>query len=283
MAGCTVGELLAEAASRLGRAGIASARQEALLLLEHATGVARSTLLAYPERGIDSPTVARYAELLDRRAGREPYAYLVGEREFYGRPFAVDGRVLVPRPETETLVEAALDVLRSHPAGAAPLVVDVGTGSGAIACTIAAEAPAARVVACDVSADALAVAAFNRAQLGLDRRVALVRGDLLAWLASPADLVLANLPYLPPSRAPELMPEVTGYEPHLALFAADGGLDLIGRLLADARRAVRPGGSLLLEMDPDQVRPLLNGVRWAGTTVFRDLMGNERVVRVDVP
>jgi release factor glutamine methyltransferase len=139
------------------------------------------------------------------------------------------------------------------------------------------------VVACDVSADALSVAALNRGRLGLDRRVRLVRGDLLTWLAGQADLILANLPYLPPTRAPELMPEVAGYEPHLALFAQGNGLGLILRLLADARRAVRPGCTLLLELDPDQVKSLQAAVPWARTTVLRDLMGNERVVRVDVP
>ena len=225
----------------------------------------------------------RYVELVDRRAAREPYAYLVGEREFYGRTFAVDGRVLVPRPETETLVEAALDILRDHSDESTRLVIDVGTGSGAIACTVAAEVPDAQVIACDVGADALAVAAHNRSRLGLDRRVGLVRGDLLTWLARPADLILANLPYLPMSRAPDLMPEVTGYEPHLALFTEDDGLQLIRRLLKDARRAVRTGGSLLLEVDPDQVKPLKDAAPWASTTVFRDLMGDERVVRVDIP
>ena len=283
MSGHSVGDLISEAASRLREAGVEDPRHEALLLLEHATSVPRASLLAFPEREARAGQVGRYVELVERRAAREPFAYLVGEREFYGRPFVVDDRVLIPRPETETLVEKALDVLRGRPDLAPPLVVDVGTGSGAIACTVAAEAPNARVVACDVSAEALSVATLNRARLGLEHHVELVRGDLLAWLGSPADLVLANLPYLPPTRAPELMPEVSGYEPHLALFADDGGLVLIRRLLADAQRAVRPGGSLLLELDPDQVRPLQAAVPWAKTTIFRDLMGNERVVRVDVP
>ena len=252
-------------------------------MLEHATGVPRARLLAFPERQASGASATRYVELIDRRAAREPYAYLVGEREFYGRSFAVTEAVLIPRPETETLVEAALGILRDRLDMATPLVIDVGTGSGAIACTVAAEMPDARVVGCDVGADALAAAAHNRARLGLDRRVGLVRGDLLTWLARPADLVLANLPYLPVSRAPELMPEVTEYEPHLALFTEDDGLQLIRRLLGDARRAVRTGGSLLLELDPDQVKPLQDAAPWARTTVFRDLMGNERVVRVDVP
>ena len=278
-----VGDVLGEAAVRLGAAGVETARHEALLLLEHASGLSRTTLLAFPERVVSAPDAARYDDLIARRAAREPFAYLVGEREFYGRSFAVDGRVLVPRPETETLIEAALDILRAYPGHTSPLVVDVGTGSGAIACTVAAEVAGARVVACDVSADALAVAARNRARLGLEWRVGLVRGDLLTWLGRPSDLVLANLPYLQPSRAPELMPEVAEYEPHVALFAEGEGLALIHRLLADARRIVRPGGSLLLELEPDQVVSVRQAVPWAGTTAFRDLLGHDRVVRVDVP
>ncbi len=124
--------------------------------------------------------------------------------------------------------------------GPSPLVVDVGTGSGAIACTLALEAPAARVVACDVSADALTVAALNRDRLDLRDRLALVRGSLLSWLREPADLVLANLPYIPSARVPTLMPEVSDWEPHLALDGGPDGLDLIRALLADARASSSP-------------------------------------------
>jgi release factor glutamine methyltransferase len=247
--------------------------------------VSRAVLLAFPERPVDPRAAERYVELVERRAAREPFAYLVGEREFYGRPFLVDRRVLVPRPETETLVEEALRLLgRSRRAGHRPLVVDVGTGSGAIACTVAAEAPHARVAASDVSADALAVARENRDRLGLGGRVALVRGSLLAWLRTPADLVLANLPYLPASRLPALMPEVAAHEPHVALFAGDDGFDLIRALLDDARRALRPGGSLLLELDPEQVALVRDAAPWAAdVSAIRDLLGHERVVRVALP
>jgi len=305
----TIGDVLAAAAAGLRGAGVEGARQEALLLLEHALGIPRATLLAFPERPVADAGRDRYAELVGRRAAREPYAYIVGEREFYGRPFLVDARVLVPRPETELLVEAALEILRArsgvthppddegtrrsgsppllvprgHAAETSSLVVDVGTGSGAIACTIAAEMPAARVVASDASADALEVAAHNRARLGLAGRVRLVRGDLLTWLGRPADLVLANLPYLPPARESDLMPEVARFEPHAALFAEQGGLLLIRRLLRDTRRAVASGGSVLLEMDPEQVDAIRRSAPWARVTVLRDLSGHERVVRLDLP
>ncbi len=286
----TVAEALARATEELRASGVDTPRLDAELLLGKAIGATRTVLYADRDRALSEPEVTEFRALVERRARREPAAYVLGEWGFRRLNLRVDPRALIPRPETELLVDAAyghlLELLtaRPRPADTPPVkIADVGTGSGAIACTVAAEAPSARVVACDVSADALAVAALNRSRLGLDRRVELVRGDLLAWLAAPADLVLANLPYLPPTRAPELMPEVAGYEPHLALFADGDGLALMRRLLADARRVVRSGGSLLLELDPGQVEGLQSTAPWAGTTVLRDLMGNERVVRVDVP
>jgi release factor glutamine methyltransferase len=166
-------------------------------------------------------------------------------------------------------------------------VVDVGTGSGAIACTVALEAPAARVIACDVSPNALAVAVVNRDRLGLSDRLPLVRGSLLSWLGQPADLILANLPYIPSARVPTLMPEVSNWEPHLALDGGDDGLDLVRALLADAPRMVRPGGTILLELDPAQMAPasswmtgLLPGTR---SSVVQDLAGLDRVLRLDLP
>ena len=219
-----------------------------------------------------------------RRAAHEPFAYVVGSRELYGRPFAVDRRVLVPRPETETLVEEALAVLRDRASAvAAPLVVDVGTGSGAIACTIALEVASAAVVACDVSADALAVAALNRDRLGLRDRLPLVQGSLLAWLRPSADLIVANLPYIPSARVPTLMPEVANWEPHLALDGGPDGLDLIRALLADATRVVKPGGTILLEMDPEQIEPARALLPSGQSRVIRDLAGLDRVLRLDIP
>jgi release factor glutamine methyltransferase len=277
----TVGALIDGAASRLRQAGIEGARAEARWLLARVLNTSESDLLAHEERPVPAPIAARYQEMVARRAAREPFAYVVGERELFGRSFAVDGRVLVPRPETETLIEAALEVLDAD--GRVPLVVDVGTGSGAIACTLALEAPGCRVVGCDVSADALAVAVVNRKWLGLGGRLALVRGSLLDWLREPADLVVANLPYIASDRVPTLMPEVSRWEPHLALDGGPDGTDLMRRLLADARRVVRPGGTLLLELDPEQAEPLRALLPEASTRVIRDLAGLERVLRLDLP
>jgi release factor glutamine methyltransferase len=166
--------------------------------------------------------------------------------------------------------------------GCSPLVVDVGTGSGGIACTLALEAPHCRVIGSEPSADALAVASINRRRHGLDGRLALVQGSLLDWLGGPADVVVANLPYLPTSRIPALMPEVSDREPRLALDGGDDGTDLIRRLLADAPRIVRPGGTVLLELDPEQLGSVRAMLPAASATAMRDLAGLERVLRLDL-
>ena len=274
--------LLADAARRLLDAGVEQPGREAQLLLGHALGATSADLLAHPDRPVAEDDVARLAQLVARRCAREPFAYLVGQREFYGRSFLVDRRVLVPRPETEILVEEALAVLGARQADR-PLVVDVGTGSGAIACTLALHAAAARVVGVDRSPEALTVAAANRRRLGLADRVWLVRGDLLEWLRAPADLIVANLPYLPSGRIPRLQPEVARFEPRLALDGGPDGTDLVRRLLLAARDLVRPGGTLLLELDPEQIPTIAGLATWGMTRVIPDLAGLDRVLRVDVP
>jgi release factor glutamine methyltransferase len=276
---------MANAAASLRAAGIEAPRAEALLLLGHALNATKAELLAHPERSVGRDDAERFEQLVDRRARREPYAYIVGRREFYGREFVVDRRVLVPRPETELLVEQALAVVaerRARDVGR-PLVVDVGTGSGAIACSVALGAPELRVVGVDASAGALAVADVNRRRLGLADRVRLVRGSLLEWLGTPADLVVANLPYLPSARLATLGAEVARFEPRPALDGGPDGTDLIRRLVRQAPGRVRPGGTLLLELDPDQVEPIRRIIRDARTAVLEDLAGLPRVLRVDLP
>lgn len=280
MAGQSISALVAEAISVLREAGIEEPGREARWLLYRILAVSPSEVIAHPGRSVTSDERTRYLQATRRRAAHEPFAYVVGERELYGRSFMVDRRVLVPRPETEILIEEALRVLRGAPSS---LVVDVGTGSGAIACTLALEAPGARVVACDLSDDALAVAAGNRDRLGLRDRLPMVRGSLLSWLREPADLVVANLPYIPAARVPTLMPEVSDWEPHLALDGGPDGLDLIRDLLADAQRVVRPGGTILLELDPEQMAPARALLPAARATVIPDLAGLDRVLRFDLP
>ena len=273
------------AAARLRAAGIEDARAEASLLLAHALGASRTELLARPERIVDEADRARFNGLVDRRAAREPFAYIVGEREFYGRAFAVDPRVLIPRPETEVLVERALEALGGLRRRGIdrPLVVDVGTGSGAVTCTLALEARAARVVAVDASMAALAIADLNRRRLGLAERVHLVRGDLLSWLGRRVDLVVANLPYLPGPAIASLAPEIARYEPRRALDGGPDGADLLRRLLAQAPEALASGGVLLLELDPHEVDLVRRAAPWPISAVIPDLAGLARMVRFDAP
>ncbi len=271
---------LAGGRERLGAAGIASADLDARLLLERATGIGRAALLARGAEPIGVGERARYQGLLEARARRVPVAYLTGEREFWSLPLRVDARVLVPRPETETLVEAALERL-----GPAPRVADVGTGSGALALALASELPGAALWAVDRSAAALVVARENAAALGLASRVEFREGDLLSPLADLAgtlDAVVANLPYIPTAEIARLQPEVREHEPLEALDGGHDGLRPIARIARQAPRLLRPGGWLLLEVGAGQAgavaQLLLAGGAFAGVGTRRDLAGIERVV-----
>lgn len=243
----TLGAALAAGRTRLERAGVEGAALDAALLLGQVAGLTRAALLAHPERPFDDLAWADYATLLDRRAAGEPVAYLLGRREFFGLDLLVDQRVLVPRPETEHVVELAVAHLRSLPARPRH-AVDVGTGSGAIALALAHAVPNLSVIAADISPAALQVARANSIRLGLAERVHLVAGSLLDWLGRPVDLIVANLPYLRPDQAHAGI----AHEPALALFAGADGFDLYRRLLAQAPPLLRPGGLLVAEIDPAQ-------------------------------
>jgi release factor glutamine methyltransferase len=273
----TVGAALAEGRARLARAGADGAPLDAALLLGQVVGLDRAGLLARPERPVSEPEWTAFASLLARRAAGEPVAYLTGRREFFGLDFAVDARVLVPRPETEHLVELALAHLGAGPAEAR-LAVDVGTGSGAIAVSLAHARPALTVIASDVSRAALAVARRNAERHGVAGRVRLVGGSLLDWLGRPVDLIAANLPYLRPDQAHAGI----DHEPALALYAGPDGFDLYRRLLDQTPPLLRPGGLLLAEIDPAQRDvALAEAARVAPdwpAAVHLDYAGNPRVL-----
>ena len=240
------------------------------VLLAHALGVTKEDLYAYPEATVAPELERVFRELLERRSGGEPVAYLRGWKEFYGLRFEVDPRVLIPRPETETLVDAVL-------ASGARLVVDVGTGSGAIAVALAVHRPDLRVIATDVSAEALEVARANAAVHGVAGRIEFRRGDLLEPIFEPVDAVAANLPYLSDASVTEWVDQRSSlaFEPRSAVLAGPDGLTLIRRAVADLGRVLRPNGVAYFECDPPQARAL---AAQHGGEILRDLAGHERVL-----
>jgi release factor glutamine methyltransferase len=279
--GGTVGDQLEAATRRLKSAGSLSPRLDAELLMAGVTGWCRPEVLAHPKRTLSVAVERAFHALVGRREANEPIAYLLGEREFYGRTFRVDHRALIPRPETELLVElgrSAVGRLRSQ--NVKPVLVDVGTGCGAIGISLALESRV-RVVGTDVSTAALSLARENARLLRAD--VALVQTDLVSGLRGPLHVVLANLPYVPRDRA--LPSDVADYEPHVALFGGRRGTELIERLLSNVRPLLAPAAEVAVELDEEeQAAPIAALARQlysaAEVDVFRDAGGYDRVVRV---
>ena len=273
----TLAEVLRLSAAYLEERGSPTPRLDAELLIGHALGLQRIELYTNFDRPLHEPELAACRALLDRRGRREPVAYILGRWGFHGLDLMVDERVLVPRPETELLVERCLALLAERPE---PTVLDVGTGSGAIALAIKAARPDAVVAAADVSADALAVAAANAAALGL--AVELVESDLLGGLSGRRfDLIASNPPYVTEAEIETLAPEVAQFEPRRALVAGPRGTEVLERLAADAPEALAPGGWLVVECGAGQaaaVRGLLESAGAAETFVAPDLAGIDRVV-----
>jgi release factor glutamine methyltransferase len=268
-----VRELVVQAADWLAERGVPSARLDADRMLAHALGLRRLDLYLDLDRPLEPDEVTRFRELVRRRGRREPLAYVLGSWSFRGLELATDARALVPRPETEWLVERALAHL---PELEAPRVLDVGTGSGAIAIAIAIELPGAVVTAVDLSPDALALAAQNAAIHGV--QVAFLESDLLTAVAGATfDLVLANLPYVGEGAAVDV--EVERFEPALAVFAPDGGRAVIERLLTTVSSVLAPGGLVALELGDAQSSwavARLSELGFEDATAERDLAGVER-------
>ncbi len=230
----TLRRVLEWTARDLNQRGVDSARLDAEVLLAHVLGTDRLGLFLDLDRPLDERERAAYRELITRRRKREPVAYVTGTKEFWSLPFSVNPATLIPRPDTEILVEEALELLPGD--GEGLRVVDVGCGSGCIGLALATERPALNVVAVDVDPHAAATTALNAAALGIADRVTVLRGDLLACLSGPIDLIVTNLPYIPSAELDALEPEVARWEPRLALDGGEDGLDLFRRLLADSPR-----------------------------------------------
>jgi release factor glutamine methyltransferase len=286
----TIKELLMQGTQALSSTAYEDARREAQVLLSHVLEAERATFYAYPEREVTPEQANHFFQLIERRKASEPIAYLIGHKEFYGHDFLVDKRVLIPRPETELLVEAALSSIRqklSH--GQIPIVADIGTGSGAIPVSIALEEPRlSYLYACDISTDALQIAQMNCQRHRVASRIRLLQGDLLAPLPEPVDVLTANLPYIGTEEIETLPPDVKVYEPHLALFSGPQGLDLLYRFCQEAAQPgiLNPQAVLLLEIGYSQSKPFDQFLRqlWPQAQVLykKDYAGWDRLVRISL-
>ena len=276
------------AALALGRAAHLDSQTTSLaaqVLLAHQLGVTRAWLLAHPETALAASAAREFAEQIARLAAGEPLAYLTGEQEFYALPFTVSPQVLIPRPETELLVDEARAILALRMLPERLRVADVGTGSGCIAVALAVNIPRLSLVATEMATGALRVAQVNARRHGVTERIRFIRTDLIAALARGLDLVCANLPYIPTRALADLA--VARHEPSQALDGGPDGLDLIRRLLAQARVRMNPGGVLLLEIEEGHGRAALGLARRAFPravhSIHRDFSGRDRILRIDLP
>ncbi len=278
----SIQEALAEGTQQLRRAGLETPRLDAEVLLAETTGRSRVDLIAHREDLLTPIQQDAYFARVKRRARGEPLAYILGFTWFYGLRLSITPDVLVPRAETEMIVERALDTLNTRRGRSR--VVDVGTGSGAIAVAVSIHAPQVWLVATDISARALRLAQRNVRIHGLTDRVQLVQADLLVPLVGPFDLILANLPYVGTREAHRLDPRVKAFEPAEALWAGPDGLDLVRRLLKQAVSRLAPGGDVLLEIGYTQEETALQEARHffaqSRIQVYKDLAGHPRVLHI---
>lgn len=277
----SLSDVIGESARLLEEAGRHEARLKAELIASHAFGVPRLHLLADSQREISQDQLALQRALALRVARGEPLQYVLGEAWFWGCAFLSDRRALIPRPETEELVQRVLDATDLWQR-AAPRLADVGTGTGCIALTLAAERPQARVLATDISAEALSLARANGERLGLAGRVEWRVGDLLEGVpADYLDAVVSNPPYIAASVIETLAEEVRAHEPRLALDGGPDGLEIVRRLASQAALALRGGGRLWMEIGDEQgesARCILAEAGFGAVRVWRDLSGQERIV-----
>jgi release factor glutamine methyltransferase len=279
--------------AELRDANVPSYTLAAELLLLHVLGHDRAWLYAHPEEVLPGLDAHRFVSLILRRAEGEPTQYITGKQEFWGMEFEVTPDVLIPRPETEHVIEVALDRLavREIRAGRRPTltgdglqVVDVGTGSGCIAIALAKELPGACIVATDISEAALAVARRNAARNGFGDRITFLKANLLGENAAKYELVVSNPPYIGRKETETLMREVRDHEPEVALYGGEEGYELYADLIAQASQTLKPGGLLVLELGHDSlpaVQPLLDLPNWTNVAVTKDLAGIDRVIAAE--
>lgn len=280
----TIAEVLKEAAADLERGGVPEPRREAGSLLSFILGKSRTFLISHAEDETDETSLVRFREFVERRAAGEPLQYITGVQDFYGREFRVTPDVLIPRPETELLVEAALPLV-----GSAPFICDVGTGSGCIALTLLCEIVNARAVAIDKSAAALEIAKLNARNLLVADRALFLESDCFDSIDSREnqfDLIVSNPPYVAEKALQGLQREVRDHEPLVALSPGGDGLSVIRRLINEGVAFIKPHGHMLMEIGFDQseaVERLINESAWSLREIRPDLQGIPRIVVLQKP
>ena len=270
--------MLRRASALLAAAGIDSARLDAEVLLAYACAVSRAQLLSGAIR-IDRDAAEKFHRMIARRASREPLAYILGRKEFFSLDLEVTPAVLIPRPETETLVEAALKFLATRPH---PRILDIGTGSGAIAIVLATNSADARIIATDISKEALEVAHRNANRHRCEDRIDFVAADLFPEADTRFDLIVSNPPYVAEADLDALQPEIRLHEPRVALVCGKDGLDMFRRIAAGCRSRLNPDGAVMVEIGAGQafsVEALFRRAGFSNIDAVRDLAGIERVVR----
>ena len=281
----TISQAITEGACRLHASGIDQERRTAGLLLCHVTGIDRTRLLTRSEEQIDETQYLAYLALVARRAAGEPAQYLTGHQEFYGLDFIVTPDVLIPRPETEFLIERVMSLVQDSKQDS-PLIVDVGTGSGCIAVIVAKQLSRARLIATDASPAALDIARTNAERHGVRDRIEFLVGDLYARLAEgglegAVDVLASNPPYVSEESSELLQREVRDWEPHEALFGGVDGLDFYRRLIAESPHYLKPGGCVVLEIafsQVDSISEMLKGSAFDLVDTIRDLQGIPRTL-----
>jgi release factor glutamine methyltransferase len=268
--------------------GIADSHTEARILLQHVLNLSPAEIYAQPGLMLSQEEIKDLQHLFERRLTREPAAYIVNHKEFFGIDFYVDSRVLIPRPETELLVEAALkfaqDSVYHQPHRTPFLVADIGTGCGAIAISLALNLSQSRIYATDMSPAALQVAQWNCEKHNITEKIILLKGNLLEPIPEPIDLIVANLPYIKSSELASLSPETVNFEPRMALDGGWSGLEHIRQLIHQAKNKVRPQGCILLEIGKGQDKAVVSITKrylsGASIELMRDLSGIKRAVKI---
>lgn len=284
----TVARLLAWTREYLERSKVESPRLCAEILLAHAMGCQRIALFTRHESVPESAVLDRFREHVKQAATGKPIAYLTGTKEFFALSFDVSPAVLIPRPETEVLVERTIGIAKQAPAETPVRILDIGTGSGCIAIALAKNLPTAQIVAIDISSDALDVARKNATKHGVAERITLHCGDLFAPLAASDafDIIVSNPPYIALREQSDIPPNVRDFEPHTALFSGEDGFDALRRIVVGARSHLNNGGHLLTEIAYNQshvARKLFADAGWSEIVCYKDGISHDRVVHARIP